>query len=101
MAPGRVDVSFEDNLRALPGHTDRKHVLKIVIPRRTRDEALRKLFNMGVSRRSLFPGLDGYARSLAVYTPAFEPIEWEDDALAPRDKKRARPNKGMKLTKPG
>jgi hypothetical protein len=77
MVPGRADFDFEDNLRALPGHKQEENVLKIVIPTRYGKVALPELFDMGLSRRSLFPGLDGYAKSLDVYTPAVNnPRDW-------------------------
>jgi hypothetical protein len=76
MAPGRIDQSFEENLRALVDHGKAQNVLKLVIPSGLRDEGLRQLFDMGLSRRSLFPGLDGYAQSLGVYTPVFNPVPW-------------------------
>jgi hypothetical protein len=75
--PGRVDASFDENLRALPGYDQRTHIVKIVIPSALRNDALQTLFDMGLSRRTLFPGLDGYAQSLAVYSPALNPIRWE------------------------
>jgi hypothetical protein len=78
MVPGRVDRTFEENLRALPGHTKRQNVLQVVIPPAVGGRALHELFDMGVSRRTLFPGLDGYAQSLAVYSPAVNrPRKWD------------------------
>jgi hypothetical protein len=78
MVPGSIDAPFEDNLRALPGYENKDHIVKIVIPISFRNEALHQLFDMSISRRTLFPGLDGYAQSLAVYSPtAFNPIQWE------------------------
>ena len=76
VAPGRIDASFEDNLKALREYEKPDHVLEIVIPSEMRNSALEQLFDIGVSRRSLFPGLDGYAQSLAVYSPAFNPVKW-------------------------
>jgi hypothetical protein len=76
MVPGDVSASFEANLRALAGHDSRDNVRKIVIPAGLRRTALKELFNMNVSRTNLFPGLDGFARSLGVYHPAFRPIRW-------------------------
>jgi hypothetical protein len=52
-------------------------MLQIVIPVSMRREALQQLHNMNISRTSLFPGLDGYARSLGVYHPAFDPKQWD------------------------
>lgn len=39
-------------------------VLKIVVPRYMREEMLRDLWNMNVSSATLFPGIDGFTRSL-------------------------------------
>lgn len=79
LAPGDVSQGFMDNLLAIEGHDDKKNVLKIVLPARVRADALEKLHYMNISSTSLFPGLDGYARSLGIYHPAFRPIRWEHD----------------------
>jgi len=76
LVPGDVQASFMENLEALPGHNEAAHVVKIVIPFELRREALRELFQMNVTRTSLFPGLDGYAQSLGIYHPVFEGREW-------------------------
>jgi hypothetical protein len=68
-----------DNLRSHAGHELEDRVLKIVLPARLRGEALEKLHYMNISSTSLFPGLDGYARSLGIYHPAFRPIQWKHD----------------------
>lgn len=75
LVPGDMGASFMGNLRSHAGHGD--HVLKIVIPAKFRGEALEKLHYMNISSTSLFPGLDGYARSLGIYHPAFRPIQWK------------------------
>lgn len=61
--------AFEQNLRAMPGHDDQKHVLKLVISHVDRMKAMKKLHAMNISRATLFPGLDGFAQSLSVYHP--------------------------------
>ena len=77
LVAGDVTKSFVDNLRALPGSADRDNVFKLVIrPDGVRD-AIRQLFEMGISRTTLFPGLDGYAKALSVYNPVvIDPIKW-------------------------
>jgi hypothetical protein len=77
LIPGDAALSFEDNLRALPGHEDRDHMVRIEIPRRLQAEAIENLYLMNISRTSLFPGLDGYARALRIYHPIFSPREWK------------------------
>ena len=69
-------LSFMDNLAALPGYRSPANVVKIIIPKAMRREALEQLFSMNVSRTSLFPGLDGYASSLGIYHPAFRGDDW-------------------------
>ena len=39
-------------------------VLKIIVPRYLREEILRDLWSMNVSSATLFPGIDGFTRSL-------------------------------------
>ena len=60
-----------DNLRALKGHERPANVLRITIPKSMRRKALEDLYYMNISRTSLFPGLDGYSQSLAVYNYAY------------------------------
>jgi hypothetical protein len=76
LVPGNVTIGFMENLYALSGHDDARHVVKIVLPRRLRKAALEQLYSMNISRRSLFPGLDGYAQSLGVFHPYFRPAPW-------------------------
>lgn len=76
VVPGDCRLPFMENLQALPQHQSADKVLKIVIPIELRRILLRQLYHMNVSRTSLFPGLDGYAKSLGVYHPSFEPVKW-------------------------
>ena len=76
LIPGDISASFIENLEALDGHDDPAHVVRIVLPLALRREALRHLFQMNISRTSLFPGLDGYAQSLGIYHPVFDPVDW-------------------------
>lgn len=57
LIPGDTSKSFMANLRALPGYDSPRHIVKIVIPKELRLKALDRLFSMGISRSSLFPGL--------------------------------------------
>jgi hypothetical protein len=72
LAPGHIRQSFMQNLEALPGHDRAEHVIRIVVPKTQRRDLLRALHNVNVTRQSLFPGLDGYAGTLAVYHPSFD-----------------------------
>jgi hypothetical protein len=72
LVPGDISVSFRENLEALAEHEEAAHVVRLVIPLALRAQALRQLFQMNISRTSLFPGLDGYAQSLGIYHPVFD-----------------------------
>jgi hypothetical protein len=74
--PGDVSATFQANLEAMPGHESEQNLIKIVIPREMRREALKHLFDMNISRTSLFPGLDGFAYSLGVYAPLYDAVDW-------------------------
>ena len=71
MCPGAVTSTFESNLMALDGHDRKKNVVVLLLPknRKFRRAGLRKLFHMNLTRASIYPGLDGFARSLSVYHP--------------------------------
>jgi hypothetical protein len=74
LVPGDIAVSFRENLEALAQHDDAANVMRLVIPLELRRQALRHLFQMNISRTSLFPGLDGYAQSLGIYHPVFDRV---------------------------
>jgi len=42
-------------------------MIKIILPHKIHAEALWELHNMNINSYTLFPGLDGYARSLSIY----------------------------------
>jgi hypothetical protein len=77
LVPGDLAGGFMENLCSLPGHERPENLLKIVLPLQDRAIALEKLHYMNISSTSLFPGLDGYARSLGIYHPAFKPSPWD------------------------
>jgi hypothetical protein len=77
LIPGDISRPFLENLEALPKHDHRDNVIKIVIPFTDRRTALKHLFQMGISRTTLFPGLDGFADTLSIYHPVVDdPINW-------------------------
>ncbi|MHC4109838.1 MAG: FRG domain-containing protein [Planctomycetota bacterium] len=67
MCLGNVKKSFEENLRSLKGYKTK--VKKLIIPNKLRKSAIKELYNIPVTRATLFPGLDGFAQSLSVYPP--------------------------------
>jgi hypothetical protein len=64
LCPGDVTRTFQENLCALDGHDRGENVLKFVLPHDRREEAARELYRLNISEATLFPGLDGFARSL-------------------------------------
>jgi FRG domain len=84
IAPGDVSVSFMENLRAMDGHDQPANILRIKIPASAAKQMRADLFGMNITRRTLFPGLDGYAQALGIYHPVFNP----DGALRRRLAKR-------------
>jgi hypothetical protein len=72
LAPGDVRLSFEDNLTKASGLAGA--VTLVEIPRELREVLLRELFEMNISAATLFPGLDGFARSLAGWSPYIDGI---------------------------
>jgi len=79
LVPGDITTSFMENLLSMPGHGNRRKLVKIVVPASLRREAVEALHYMNITRTSLFPGLDGYAQSLGVYHPSYRPVEWTDE----------------------
>lgn len=69
MCPGNVTLPFEENLRFLPGWKEKQNVVKIIIPNELRRDALNWLYDANNTRATLFPGLDGFAKSLNVSLP--------------------------------
>lgn len=60
--------TFEGNLSAYKENDIRNHLYKFVLSKDIRRKALYELNLMNVSRATLFPGLDGFAQSLALET---------------------------------
>jgi hypothetical protein len=84
MCPGNVTLPFENNLCVLPGYEKAENIKKIIIPHRLRRKVLGRLYDMNITRATLFPGLDGFAQSLKVSMPKrwdlkdLMPGYWED-----------------------
>jgi hypothetical protein len=64
LCPADVMSSFADNLRALQPLQDERSVLRVRLNPALRTTALQDLRNMNVTAATLFPGLDGFGRSL-------------------------------------
>jgi len=60
--PGVLDKSIDEILDRYPSKD--RLIRKIVLPRYTRDEGLRMLYRMNITNASLFPDLEGLAKSI-------------------------------------
>jgi hypothetical protein len=65
LCPGDVSKSFEDNIKSLGYWTDRNHILKLKfkLQNEAHIDAIKELLSMNISYATLFPGLDGFAKS--------------------------------------
>jgi hypothetical protein len=64
VVPGVIDRSLQAILDGYESHEELLH--KIVLPKAMRMDAMKWLYRMNITNASLFPGLDGLARSIAV-----------------------------------
>jgi hypothetical protein len=67
LCPGDITCSFENNLLHYNGFRDNVRIIEVDSSCRT--DVLTKLRRVGVSRETLFPGLDGFAQSLSIAGP--------------------------------
>lgn len=63
MLPGQINVSVEDLLNSY--NYDKPLLAKIIIPKEIRTQAMEALYRMNISHATLFPDLDGLARSIS------------------------------------
>jgi hypothetical protein len=64
LVPGSLDRSIEEILREYPN--PRETLIKFILPAsRVREKGMRELYRMNITQATLFPDLDGLARSLA------------------------------------
>ncbi len=64
LCPGEMNITFMENLRALGEEALPLILSKIVFPAAWRGMILQDLRSMNIGPHTLFPGLDGYARSI-------------------------------------
>lgn len=64
VVPGVIDKPLQTILDGYESNEELLH--KIVLPARIRVDAMKSLYRMNITNASLFPGLDGLARSIAV-----------------------------------
>jgi hypothetical protein len=63
LVPGVLQMTLDQILKEY--EADGSLLVKIVVPARLREEAMRALYRMNITYATLFPDLDGLARSLA------------------------------------
>lgn len=70
--PGKaLNVRDELTWETCAADLDNYAVLKIILPHRTHGVAAKDLHRMNINSGTLFPGLDGYARSMAIHLRTF------------------------------
>lgn len=71
VVPGSVSHSFMENLQALPVKSGENPgvLFRLRFGRVERRNLLKELHDMGISQGSLYPGLDGFSRSLGIHQP--------------------------------
>jgi len=69
ICPGDPSVSFIENLSADLISDSKSHIIRYEIKNdlKFRNEVLEKLHRMNINRVSLFPNLDGFAKSLGTF----------------------------------
>ena len=65
LSPTNPYKKFEEQLDFLNGILDQS-LIQILIPRTERNKVIRDLEKMNISHASLFPGIDGFAKSLKI-----------------------------------
>lgn len=76
VVPGMLDRTMDEILQ---DYGDRDALLKkIVLPQRMRDEAMKALYRMNITNATLFPDLDGLARSIGMELE----MEWPVKSLS-------------------
>jgi hypothetical protein len=84
MCPCDVTVSFEENLCALQGYDRKNNIIKFILTlsKEERSKALDDLYDLNITRATLFPGLDGFAKSLRLSPPKFlQPLKEDIESL--------------------
>lgn len=79
MLPGKIDVSVEELLNQYEYEDD--ILVKIILPPTIRIQAMEALYRMNISNATLFPDLDGLARSISYELE----VSWVGSSGPPKD----------------
>jgi hypothetical protein len=86
LCPGDLNMTFMENLRALGESELPTMLFKFIFPASWRPEIFHDLFNMNIGPQTLFPGLDGFAKSIKLKmnweTESFEYLQYVRDTAA-------------------
>jgi FRG domain len=77
MCPANVDETFDDNLKGLLGWNKETNVVRFILKFKKEEivKAREHLRYLNITRANLFPGLEGFAKSLTQTPPKFlEPV---------------------------
>lgn len=74
LCPGDLNLTFMENLRALGEQELPAMLYKFVFPSDWRPAIFHDLFNMNIGPQTLFPGLDGFAKSIKLK------MNWETES---------------------
>jgi hypothetical protein len=101
LCPGNIGASFVKNLKAMPASDSKDNVVKLrlVHPKKA-VEFVRHLKNMNLSFAALFPGLEGFARSIGQQICHYDKLADKGAGLRP-DTQKNRREKKMTNRKPG
>ena len=90
LCQGNLSVTIEENLMNMKHWSDRSSILKILINVNNNDrlKAIDILHKMNITEESLFPGLDGFCRSLRLRLPYLLSVEDEASTPPPHAKRK-------------
>lgn len=64
LVPSRIDSAFDRLLKDYQDFADNDVCIKYIIPAELRLSGLERLKNMNITSATLFPGIDGFSKSL-------------------------------------
>ncbi|MFH1046610.1 MAG: FRG domain-containing protein [Candidatus Omnitrophota bacterium] len=69
MCPGNINKTFEKNLKSLKGWNNKNNIVRLTLHFNRAEiiDVRSYLYDLNITRATLFPGLEGFAKSLAVY----------------------------------
>src|SRR5262249_28725749 len=83
LCPADVSTTFNDNIKAMTGWDDPGNIVKLTIEldRTETEHFAAMLKQMNLSSAALFPGLDGFARSIAEHVLHYRALAAQRDRI--------------------